>query len=76
MRITIKVHTKSSQKKVVLLEGVYHVYVNVVPEGGKANVAVIEMLAEHFDVGKSDIRIVSGYKSRLKVIEVDSTIKE
>jgi uncharacterized protein len=75
MRISVKVHTKSSQKKVVLLDDVYHVYVNVVPEGGKANAAVVEMLAEYFDVSKSKISISSGFKASLKVFEVDDSTR-
>ena len=37
---------------------------------GKANQAVIKLLAEHFSVPKSQVRILSGFKSRSKVIEV------
>jgi uncharacterized protein (TIGR00251 family) len=37
---------------------------------GKANQAVIKLLAEHFSVPKSQVRIISGFKSRNKVIEV------
>ena len=37
---------------------------------GRANQAVIKLLAEHFSVPKSQVRIISGSKSRNKVIEV------
>jgi uncharacterized protein (TIGR00251 family) len=37
---------------------------------GKANQSVIKLLAEHFSVPKSQVRILSGFKSRNKVIEV------
>jgi len=46
------------------------VYVTAPPVRGKANEAVIEALAGFFNVKKSDIRIVSGERSREKVIEV------
>jgi len=37
---------------------------------GRANQAVIKLLAEHFSVPKSQVRIISGFKSRNKVIEI------
>ena len=40
------------------------------PREGKANQAVIKLLAEYFRVPKSQVRILSGLRSRNKVIEV------
>jgi uncharacterized protein (TIGR00251 family) len=37
---------------------------------GKANLAVIKLLAHHFGIPRSRVRILSGLKSRNKVIEV------
>jgi len=37
---------------------------------GRANQAAIKLLAEHFSVPKRQVRILSGFKSRNKVIEV------
>ncbi len=44
------------------------VRVTAPPEDGKANEAVIKLLAEHFKVSKSSIDIVSGWTSRQKVV--------
>jgi uncharacterized protein (TIGR00251 family) len=41
------------------------------PEDGKANAALIELLARALDVKKSAVRIESGASSRLKTIEID-----
>ena len=46
------------------------VWVQGQPKEGEANLCVIELLAKHFNVKKSQIRIVSGYKSRNKIIEI------
>ena len=41
------------------------------PENGKANRALIGLLARTLEVRKSDVRIASGASSRLKAIEVE-----
>ena len=49
----------------------YTVSVKEPPVRGRANEAIIRVLAEYFGVSKSQIRIISGWSSRQKVIEVD-----
>ena len=46
------------------------VKVNQPPEDGKANVAVIELLAEYLGIKRNKIRITAGKHSRNKVVEV------
>jgi len=41
------------------------------PEKGKANERLIELLAEHFGVAKSKIRIISEHTKRQKVVEIN-----
>lgn len=40
------------------------------PEKGKANKELIKKISKYFDVPKSNVRIVSGEKSRKKLVEV------
>jgi len=40
------------------------------PIEGKANKELINILSEHFDVPKSKISIISGEKSRNKIVEI------
>ena len=40
------------------------------PQKGKANKELIEKISKHFDVPKSNVRIISGEKSRKKLVEV------
>ena len=37
----------------------------------RANARLIEVLAEYFKISKSKIRIVKGFKSKKKIIEID-----
>jgi len=40
------------------------------PERGKANLELIKKLAKHFKVSSSQIKIVSGLKSKRKIVEI------
>ena len=54
-----------------MADGTWRVAVSAPAEGGKANAAVIEALAEEFDVPKSAVKIVRGLTGRLKEIEIN-----
>lgn len=66
----VRVTPHAKQNKVVESDGVLRVYTTVAPENGRANSAVIELLSKHFDVAKSQIKIVRGMTTRDKVIEI------
>lgn len=69
MKISIITHPNSKRPRVEEdLTGMLHVYVAAPPLEGKANAAVIEALAKHFDVKKSAITLLSGHKSKNKTL--------
>jgi uncharacterized protein (TIGR00251 family) len=70
MRIQVKVKSNSRSEEVSLEGNSFIVKVKEPPKEGKANQAVIKLLAEHFGVAKSRVRILSGLKSKNKVVEV------
>lgn len=47
------------------------IYLTAVPEKGKANKKLIEVLSETMNVSKGKINIVKGEKSHEKIIEID-----
>jgi|GEM_PF-595471 len=57
-------------KNVVEGEEIFHVYVKSPPKGGEANVSVLNVLATHFDVAPSTLKIVRGTKSRNKIVSI------
>lgn len=67
----IRVTPRARQNKVVEKDGVLRVYTTTVPENGRANDAVVELLSKYFDVPKSRIRIVKGLMGRDKVVTID-----
>lgn len=77
MKIEIKVipNARTSnvpgKKAVEVKDGVLVVRVNKAPEKGKANEAVIKLLAKHFGVVKSQVKTIRGQTSRNKIIEIE-----
>jgi len=71
MRINIKAKPNSKQEKVEKIdEKNFVVYVKEPPEKGKANEAIRNALAVYFKIASSRIKIVAGYSSRNKLIDV------
>ncbi len=71
MRIYLKVIPKSSQNKIKkIARNEYKAWVTVVPEKGKANIAVIKLLAKHFKISKNQVNIVGGKTARIKIIDI------
>ncbi len=70
MKLTITVHPNSKQQKVIDQNNELHVYVRARAKEGEANKAVIEVLAQHFQVKKSAVLLLRGEKGKKKVVEV------
>jgi uncharacterized protein (TIGR00251 family) len=70
MKIRIKVKPNSRTEEVSQEGNSLIVKVKEPPKEGKANQAVIKLLAEHFSVSQSQVRILSGFRSRNKIVEV------
>ena len=74
MRIQVKVVPRAKKPGVAqLADGTWRVAVSAPAEDGKANAAVMDALAKHFDVPKSSVQIVRGLASRNKEVEVACT---
>jgi len=70
MKIQVKVKPNSKSAEVIQEGESFIVKVREPPKEGKANHAVITLLAEHFGVPQSRVRILIGFKSKNKVVEV------
>lgn len=72
MKFEVKVIPKSSKNEVAgFLAGVLKVKICAPPEKGKANKELISFLSIYFGVSKSAVKLVSGEKSRNKIIEIE-----
>lgn len=71
MRIFVTVQTKARSERVERIDQEhFRVAVREPPEKGKANQAVIRLLAQYFGVGVSRVAIVAGHTARHKVIDI------
>jgi len=87
MKITVKVKTRSREEKVERISQpslglddvessrvAYRVSVKEAPLDGKANEAVIRVLAEYFDIPRSCVHLILGHTFSQKVFEIDGGV--
>jgi len=69
--IKVRVLPKSSRTEIIGIEDdTYKVKLTAPPVEGKANKALIELLARRLGIGKGRVEIVSGGRSRLKTVRI------
>ena len=70
--IKINVVPRSSRNQIVGEEaGVYKIKLTAPPVEGAANKALIGLLSKKLGLPKKDLQIISGSKSRVKIVSVD-----
>ena len=70
MKVRVKVIPNSKTEEVITEDDSFLVKVKEPPREGKANRAVVKLLAQYFKIPQSSVTISSGFKSRNKVVEV------
>jgi len=71
MKINVKVIANSSKDSIEeISESDYKVHLKEKAVKGKANKALVELLAKHFQIKKNQIRIAAGLKSNYKSIDI------
>jgi L-threonylcarbamoyladenylate synthase len=77
MKIRIKVYPNSKKEEIKQTGyNSFKVKIKAKPEKGKANQAVINLLADFFELKKGDISLVQGLKSKNKIIEIKEEIDQ
>lgn len=69
-KIKVKVIANAKRERVVAQGEILKAYVSAPAVEGKANKALINLLAGYFKIKKSGIKIVSGEKSREKIVQI------
>ena len=72
VRIVVKVQPRARKTELAGKIGdAYKLRLAAPPVDGKANDACVRFLAERFGVAQSAVRIVQGFSSRMKVVEIE-----
>lgn len=70
MKLPVRVIPKAKKERIEDKEDRLKVYLTVPAIENKANKRLIEVLADHFNVRKSAVKILIGKKSKDKVIQI------
>ena len=70
MLVAIKVKPNARTEEVIEEADGFTVRVKEPPVEGRANKAVVKLMAKHLNVPESHVRIVKGFKSKTKIVEV------
>ncbi|MFH0928812.1 MAG: DUF167 domain-containing protein [Candidatus Aenigmatarchaeota archaeon] len=71
MKINVFVKPNSKYSQVEKISDYdYKVRVDAPATDGDANARLIEILAEHFEVAKTSVSIVKGFKSKRKIVSI------
>lgn len=70
MRLNIRVVPRAKKEQLKQEAGRYKLWLTAPAIDGRANLALISFLADHFGIKKREIRIISGEKNRDKVVEI------
>ena len=69
--VTVKVITRSSCNSVVVDGDMLKVKIREIPENGKANIAIVDLLHKTLKIPKNNIEIVAGKTNSLKRVAVE-----
>ncbi len=71
MKVFVRAKPNAKVEKVKKIDkNHFDVFVKQPPVNGKANQAIINILAEYFKASPSRVKIISGHKSKQKIIEI------
>lgn len=73
MKISVHLKPNSRHREEVMVgdDGVLTIYTKAPAIEGRANVAAMKLLAKHFGVTSSKVKLLRGASSKYKVFEVD-----
>ena len=71
--ILLKPNSRHREEVVVGDDGVLTIYTKAPAIEGRANLAAVKLLAKHFGVAPSKVKLVRGAASKYKVFEIDKS---
>lgn len=71
IRLNLRVTPKAAQNRIVVEDDLLRVYVTQAPDSGKANRAVLKLLAQAIGIAPSCLTLIRGETDRNKVVGVN-----
>lgn len=72
--LTFKVKTNKSESKILKFENeIYYINLAALPFDNQANNELINFVSKEFKINKENIKIITGKKSTLKRVKIDTT---
>jgi len=77
MKIPARLKPNSRHREEVVMgsDGTYIIYTKASAIEGRANMAAIKLLAKHFGVAPSRVKLVRGAMSKHKTFDIDSAVQ-
>jgi uncharacterized protein (TIGR00251 family) len=73
IQIKVKVIPRAKKQEFITLpDGSLRIKLRSVPEKGKANKELIELIAGHYGVSRSSVSIIKGEFAREKIVSIES----
>ena len=77
MTLKVKITPNAHKNQIIgWLNETLKIKIAAPPQKGKANKELIKFLAKEWNVSKTDIQIVRGFKSSIKILEINNLAKE
>lgn len=75
MKISVHLKPNSRHREEVVVgdDGVLTIYTKAPAIDGRANAAAVKLLAKHFGVAPSKVKLLRGAASKYKVFEIDQS---
>jgi len=73
MKLNVKIVPNAKTSEITKIDlNNYKIKVDAPASKGEANGRLIEILADYFNVPKSSVKILKGYKNRNKIVSIDN----
>ena len=75
MKISVHLKSTSRHREEVVVgdEGMLTIYTKALAIEGRANAAAVKLLAKHFGVASSKVKLVRGASSKYKLFDIDQS---
>lgn len=76
MRVLVRVTARASRERLEAADGALRAWVTAPAEHGRANAALLELVARTLELRRGEVALVSGARSREKVLELPDRAAE